>query len=106
MLAPGTQYPISEYAELFPDLAPEDYGRLVASIGENGLLEPSAVRRRQVLAAALHLQYVGRPARGDLDQMTGPVRWDITVPAQWRRRPGRSRHPGLYRRRPPRRRRG
>ena len=56
MLAPGTQYPISEYAELFPDLDPEDHGRLVASIGENGLLEPSAVGRGEVLAAALHLQ--------------------------------------------------
>ena len=45
MLAPGTQYPISEYAELFPDLDPGDYARLVASIGENGLLEPIAVWR-------------------------------------------------------------
>ena len=56
MATPGTQYPISEYARLFPDMTQEDYGRLVASIGENGLLEPVAVWRGEVLAAALHLQ--------------------------------------------------
>ena len=48
MATPGTQYPISEYARLFPDLAQEDYGRLVASIGENGLLEPSAGTGRRL----------------------------------------------------------
>ena len=42
MVAPGPEYPISEYAELFPDMTQEDYARLVASIGETGLLEPSA----------------------------------------------------------------
>ena len=46
MAAPGTQYPISEYARLFPDLAQEDYARLVASIGENGLLEPGSAGGR------------------------------------------------------------
>ena len=48
MATPGTQYPISEYARLFPDLAPEDYARLVASIGENGLLEPSTGTGRRL----------------------------------------------------------
>ena len=42
MATPGTQYPISEYARLFPDMAQEDYARLVTSIGENGLLEPNS----------------------------------------------------------------
>ena len=42
-MAPGLEYPTSEYADLFPDLAQENYGRLVASIGKNGLLEPTTV---------------------------------------------------------------
>ena len=49
MLLSETDYPISEYATLFPDMDPGDYGRLVASIRDHGLLEPIAVWRGQVI---------------------------------------------------------
>ena len=49
MVLRGQQYPISEYARLFPDMDAGDYGGLVASIRELGLLEPIAVWRGQVI---------------------------------------------------------
>ena len=49
MVLRGQQYPISEYALLFPDMDAGDYAGLVASIRELGLLEPIAVWRGQVI---------------------------------------------------------
>ena len=49
MVATGQEYPISEYALLFPDMDPGDYGGLVASIRVNGLLEPIAVWRGEII---------------------------------------------------------
>ena len=49
MLLSETDYPISEYATLFPDMDPGDYGSLVARIRDHCLLEPIAVWRGQVI---------------------------------------------------------
>ena len=79
MLAPGTQYPISEYALLFPDMAQEDYARLLASIGENGLLEPIAVWRGEVIDGRHRLQACAEagvePRFSQLEDATDPVEY-------------------------------
>ena len=79
MLAPGTQYPISEYALLFPDMAQEDYARLVASIGENGLLEPVAVWRGEVIDGRHRLRACAEagvePRFSQLDAATDPLEY-------------------------------
>ena len=79
MATPGTQYPISEYARLFPDMAPEDYGRLVASIGENGLLEPVAVWRGEVIDGRHRLRACAEagvePRFSHLDAATDPLEY-------------------------------
>lgn len=43
------EYPISGLAKIFPAMPKEDYDRLVASIKENGLIEPISVWRGEVL---------------------------------------------------------
>ena len=62
MVLRGQQYPISEYARLFPDMDAGDYAGLVASIRELGLLEPIAVWRGQVMTADTAARPVLRPA--------------------------------------------
>ena len=42
------EYPISTYATLFPEIAPEEYAQMVVSIGEVGLLDPVTLWREQV----------------------------------------------------------
>ena len=37
------EYPISDLARVFPDMPPEDFARLVASIQEDGLMDPITV---------------------------------------------------------------
>ena len=49
MVPPRQEFPVSEYAMLFPDMDPGDYERLVSSIRDGGLLEPVAVWRGEVL---------------------------------------------------------
>ena len=49
MTTPRREYPTSEFAMLFPEMAPEDYQQLVASIREQGLLDPIAVWRGEVI---------------------------------------------------------
>ena len=43
------EYPISTYATLFPEIAPEEYAQMVVSIGEVGLLDPVTLWREQVI---------------------------------------------------------
>ena len=45
----GQGYPISELSLIFPELAPEEYDRLVTSIRQEGLLDPIAVWRGEVI---------------------------------------------------------
>ena len=49
MVPPRQEFPVSEYAMLFPDMDPGDYEMLVSSIRDGGLLEPIAVWRGEVL---------------------------------------------------------
>lgn len=49
MVAPPAEYPLSEYAMLFPEMEPEDYRQLAASISAQGLLEPIAVWRGAII---------------------------------------------------------
>ena len=39
------EYPISDLARIFPDMPPEDFARLVASIREDRLMDPIARSR-------------------------------------------------------------
>ena len=79
MATPGTQYPISEYARLFPDMAQDDYARLVASIGENGLLEPIAVWRGEVIDGRHRLRACAEagvePRFSQLEDATDPLEY-------------------------------
>ena len=43
------EYPISDLARIFPEMPPEDYARLVASIRNQGLLHPITVWRGEVI---------------------------------------------------------
>ncbi len=43
------EYPISDLARIFPDMPPEDFARLVASIREDGLMDPITVWQGQVI---------------------------------------------------------
>ena len=43
------EYSISDLARIFPDMPPEDFARLVASIREDGLMDPITVWRGQVI---------------------------------------------------------
>ena len=43
------EYPISDLARIFPDVPPEDFARLVASIREDGLMDPITVWHGQVI---------------------------------------------------------
>ena len=43
------EYPISDLANIFPELPRDDYARLVASIREQGLVDPIAVCRGEVI---------------------------------------------------------
>ena len=43
------EYPISDLAIIFPEMPPEDYARLVASIRDQGLLHPITVWRGEVI---------------------------------------------------------
>ena len=43
------EYPISDLARIFPDMPPEDFARLVASIQEDGLMDPITVWQGQVI---------------------------------------------------------
>ena len=43
------EYPISDLARVFPDMTPEDFARLVASIQEDGLMDPITVWQGQVV---------------------------------------------------------
>ena len=43
------EYPISDLARIFPEMRPEDYARLVASIRDQGLLHPITVWRGEVI---------------------------------------------------------
>ena len=43
------EYPISDLARVFPDMPPGDFARLVASIQEDGLMDPITVWRGQVI---------------------------------------------------------
>ena len=43
------EYLISDLARIFPDMPPEDFARLVASIREDGLMDPITVWRGQVI---------------------------------------------------------
>ena len=43
------EYPISDLARIFPEMTPEDFARLVASIREDGLMDPITVWRGRVI---------------------------------------------------------
>ena len=43
------EYPISDLARIFPDMPPEDFARLVASIREDGLMDPITVWQGRVI---------------------------------------------------------
>ena len=43
------EYPISDLAGIFPEMTPEDFARLVASIREDGLMDPITVWQGQVI---------------------------------------------------------
>ena len=43
------EYPISDLARVFPDMPPEDFARLVASIRQDGLMDPITVWQGQVI---------------------------------------------------------
>ena len=83
MLLSETDYPISEYATLFPDMDPGDYGRLVASIRDHGLLEPIAVWRGQVIDGRHRLRaclQAGVDARFfHLDEDIDPVQYVLAM---------------------------
>ena len=49
MIPSEQEYPISEYALLFPEMLEEDFRQLVASIRDSGLLEPITLWRGQVI---------------------------------------------------------
>ena len=43
------EYPISDLARIFPDMPPEDFAQLVASIREDGLMDPITVWQGRVI---------------------------------------------------------
>ena len=43
------EYPIRDLARIFPDMPPEDFARLVASIREDGLMDPITVWQGRVI---------------------------------------------------------
>ena len=63
-------------------MAQEDYARLVASIGENGLLEPVAVWRGEVIDGRHRLRACAEagvePRFSQLDAATDP--WNMSWP--------------------------
>ena len=77
MVPAGQEYPISDFAKLFPDMDSADYDRLVASIRDRGLLEPISVWRggiidgRHRLSACLEASVAPRFAH--LDESIDPL---------------------------------
>ena len=43
------EYPISDLARIFPDMPPENFAPLVASIQEDGLMDPITIWRGEVI---------------------------------------------------------
>ena len=43
------EYPIGALAMIFTEMAPEDFGRLVTSIAEEGLMDPITIWRGEVV---------------------------------------------------------
>ena len=79
MATPRQGYPTSRFAMLFPEMAPEDYQQLVASIREQGLLDPIALWRGEVIdgrhrqRACIEVSVV--PRYEHLDPETDPVEY-------------------------------
>ena len=79
MTMPEKEYPVSEYSALFPKMPEDDYALLVASIREQGLLEPITLWRSEVIDGRHRLRAcreAGVAPRFDtLEDETDPVQY-------------------------------
>ena len=83
MVPPGQEFPVGEYAMLFPDMDPGGYERLVSSIRDHGLLESIAVWRGEVVDGRHRLraclEAVVEPRFVHLDDAIDPVQYVLAM---------------------------